>query len=209
MALDAEIKSQLKQYLQLLESDIVLKVSAGSDKVSQEMLDLVNELEAMSSKITVEKVQLERTPSFSVNRVGEDTGIVFAGIPLGHEFTSLVLALLQVSGRAPKVDQNVIDQIKKIDGEYHFETYVSLTCHNCPDVVQALNIMSVLNPNITHTMIDGAAFKEEVESKDILAVPTVYLNGESFGNGRMTIEEILAKLGQGPDAEELSEQRTL
>ena len=158
----------------------------------------------MSSKITVEKVELERTPSFSVNRVGEDTGVTFAGVPLGHEFTSLVLALLQVSGRAPKVDQNVIDQIKNIEGEYHFETYVSLTCHNCPDVVQALNIMSVLNPNITHTMIDGAAFKEEVESKDILAVPTVYLNGEPFGNGRMTIDEILAKLGQGPDAEELS-----
>ncbi|MER1987609.1 MAG: alkyl hydroperoxide reductase subunit F [Solibacillus sp.] len=204
MALDAEIKSQLNQYLQLLENDIVLKVSVGSDKVSDEMLALINELASMSSKITVEKVELVRTPSFSVNRVGEDTGVTFAGVPLGHEFTSLVLALLQVSGRAPKVDQNVIDQIKNIDGEYHFETYVSLTCHNCPDVVQALNIMSVLNPNITHSMIDGAAFKKEVESKDILAVPAVYLNGEPFGNGRMTIDEILAKLGTGPKTEELS-----
>ena len=204
MALDAEIKSQLNQYLQLLENDIVLKVSVGSDKVSDEMLALVDELASMSSKITVEKVELVRTPSFSVNRVGEDTGVTFAGVPLGHEFTSLVLALLQVSGRAPKIEQNVIDQIKNIDGEYNFETYVSLTCHNCPDVVQALNIMSVLNPNITHTMIDGAAFKEEVESKDILAVPAVYLNGESFGNGRMTMDEILAKLGTGPNAEELS-----
>lgn len=204
MALDAEIKSQLNQYLQLLENDIVLKISVGSDKVSNEMLALVNELASMSSKITIEKVELRRTPSFSVNRVGEDTGVTFAGVPLGHEFTSLVLALLQVSGRAPKIDQNVIDQIKNIDGDYHFETYVSLTCHNCPDVVQALNIMSVLNKNITHTMIDGAAFKEEVESKDILAVPAVYLNGEPFGNGRMTIDEILAKLGTGPKAEELS-----
>jgi len=204
VALDAEIKSQLNQYLQLLENDIVLKVSVGSDKVSDEMLALVNELASMSSKITVENVELERTPSFSVNRVGEDTGITFAGVPLGHEFTSLVLALLQVSGRAPKVDQSIIDQIKSIDGEYHFETYVSLTCHNCPDVVQALNIMSVLNPIITHTMIDGAAFKEEVESKDILAVPAVYLNGEPFGNGRMTIDEILAKLGTSSNSEELS-----
>ena len=134
----------------------------------------------MSSKIKVEKAELERTPSFSVNRIGEDTGVTFAGIPLGHEFTSLVLALLQVSGRAPKVDQKVIDQIKNIKGEYHFESYISLSCHNCPDVVQALNLMSVLNPGITHTMIDGAAFKEEVESKDIMAVPTVFLNGESF-----------------------------
>ncbi|QUG42579.1 alkyl hydroperoxide reductase subunit F [Psychrobacillus sp. INOP01] len=205
MALDTEIKSQLSQYLELLENDIVLKVSVGSDKVSDEMLALVEELASLSSKITVEKVELTRTPSFSINRVGEEhTAVTFAGIPLGHEFTSLVLALLQVSGRAPKVDQSVIDQIKKITGEYHFETYVSLTCHNCPDVVQALNIMSVLNPNITHTMIDGAAFKEEVESKDILAVPAVYMNGESFGNGRMTIEEIISKLGIGPDVEEFS-----
>lgn len=189
-----------------MENDILLKVSAGDDNVSKDMLSLVDELATMSSKITVEKVELERTPSFSVNRPGEDTGVVFAGIPLGHEFTSLVLALLQVSGRAPKVEQKLIDQIKNIQGEYHFESYISLSCHNCPDVVQALNVMSVLNSGITHTMIDGAAFKEEVESKDIMAVPTVYLNGESFGSGRMTLEEILAKMGNGPDASELSDK---
>ncbi|MGE8055110.1 alkyl hydroperoxide reductase subunit F [Bacillus mycoides] len=206
MILDADIKTQLSQYLQLMENDILLKVSAGDDNVSKDMLSLVDELATMSSKITVEKVELEKTPSFSVNRPGEDTGVVFAGIPLGHEFTSLVLALLQVSGRAPKVEQKLIDQIKNIQGEYHFESYISLSCHNCPDVVQALNVMSVLNSSITHTMIDGAAFKEEVESKDIMAVPTVYLNGESFGSGRMTLEEILAKMGNGPDASELSDK---
>jgi NADH-dependent peroxiredoxin subunit F len=204
MMLDADIKAQLAQYLQLMEGDVLLKVSAGSDDVSRDMLALVDELAAMSSHIKVEKTSLERTPSFSVNRIGEDTGITFAGIPLGHEFTSLVLALLQVSGRAPKVDQQVIDQIKNIKGEYHFESYISLSCHNCPDVVQALNVMSVLNPGISHTMIDGAAFKDEVESKEIMAVPTVFLNGEFFGSGRMTLEEILAKLGSGPDASELS-----
>jgi alkyl hydroperoxide reductase subunit F len=160
----------------------------------------------MSSKITVEKVELNRTPSFSINRVGEETGITFAGVPLGHEFTSLVLALLQVSGRAPKIDQSIIDQIKKIDGEYHFETYVSLTCHNCPDVVQALNIMSVLNPNITHTMIDGAAFKEEVESKNVMAVPAVFLNGEFWNGGRISLQEIIAKLGEGLSAEDLADK---
>ncbi|MED0873336.1 alkyl hydroperoxide reductase subunit F [Bacillus mobilis] len=206
MILDADIKTQLSQYLQLMENDILLKVSAGDDDVSKDMLALVDELATMSSKITVEKVELERTPSFSVNRPSEDTGVVFAGIPLGHEFTSLVLALLQVSGRAPKVEQKLIDQIKNIQGEYHFESYISLSCHNCPDVVQALNVMSVLNSGITHTMIDGAAFKEEVESKDIMAVPTVFLNGESFGSGRMTLEEILAKMGNGPDASELSDK---
>lgn len=202
--LDAEIKAQLAQYLELLEGDVVLKVSVGEDEVSREMKSLVDELSSMSPRIKVETASLQRTPSFSVNRPNEDTGIVFAGVPLGHEFTSLVLALLQVSGRAPKVDQKVIDQVKAIQGEYRFESYISLSCHNCPDVVQALNIMSVLNANITHTMIDGAAFKEEVESKDIMAVPTVFLNGESFASGRMTIEEILAKLGSGPDASEFA-----
>jgi NADH-dependent peroxiredoxin subunit F len=206
MLLDAEIKAQLAQYLQMMEGDVLLKVSAGSDDVSRDMLALVDELATMSSHIKVEHAELERTPSFSVNRTGEDTGVTFAGIPLGHEFTSLVLALLQVSGRAPKVDQKVIEQIKAIKSEYRFETYVSLSCHNCPDVVQALNLMSILNPGISHTMIDGAAFKDEVESKQIMAVPTVILNGEPFGSGRMSLEEILAKLGSGPDASELSDR---
>lgn len=204
MILDADIKAQLNQYLQLMEGDVLIKVSAESDAVSTDMLALVDEISSMSSRITVEKTQLPRTPSFSVNRVGEDTGVTFAGIPLGHEFTSLVLALLQVSGRAPKVEQNVIDQIKNISGEYHFESYISLSCHNCPDVVQALNLMSILNPGITHTMIDGAAFKAEVESKNIMAVPSVYLNGEFFGSGRMTLEEILAKMGNAPDASDFA-----
>ncbi|MFP7492903.1 alkyl hydroperoxide reductase subunit F [Terribacillus saccharophilus] len=202
MVLDANIKAQLNQYMALMENPIVLKVSAGADDVSKDMLALVEELAAMSPKITVEKAELTRTPSFTVNRVGEDTGVAFAGIPLGHEFTSLVLALLQVSGRAPKVDEKLINQIKNIKGEFHFESYISLTCHNCPDVVQALNVMSILNPNITNTMIDGAAFKEEVESKNIMAVPTVYLNGENFGSGRMTLEEMLAKMGSAADASE-------
>ncbi|MBY0148935.1 alkyl hydroperoxide reductase subunit F [Neobacillus niacini] len=206
MLLDADIKAQLSQYLQLMEGDILLKVSAGTDDVSRDMLLLIDELATMSSHIKVERTELERTPSFSVNRIGEDTGVTFAGIPLGHEFTSLVLALLQVSGRAPKVDQKVIDQIKAIKGEYRFESYISLTCHNCPDVVQALNIMSILNPGISHTMIDGAAYKAEVESKNIMAVPTVFLNGENFGGGRMSIEEILAKMGSGTDASELSDK---
>ena len=206
MLLDNEIKGQLNQYLQMMEGDVVLKVSTGSDEVSRDMLALVDELATMSAHIKVETAELERTPSFSVNRVGEDTGITFAGIPLGHEFTSLVLALLQVSGRAPKVDQKVIDQIKAIKGEFHFESYISLTCHNCPDVVQALNVMSLINPGITHTMIDGAAFKEEVESKDIMAVPTVFLNGESFGSGRMSLEEILAKMGSAADASEFADK---
>ncbi|MCB2300136.1 alkyl hydroperoxide reductase subunit F [Clostridium tagluense] len=206
MLLDADIKEQLAQYLKLLEGDVLIKVSAGSDTISKDMVSLLDEISNMSSKINVEKIKLSRTPSFSINRIGEDTGVTFAGIPLGHEFTSLVLALLQTSGRAPKTDEKLINQIKNIKGEYHFESYISLSCHNCPEVVQALNLMSILNAGITHTMIDGGSFKEEVESKNIMAVPSVYLNGEFFGSGRMTLEEILSKMGNTVDVSEFNDK---
>lgn len=206
MVLNGDIKSELNQYLQLMEGDVLLKVSAGEDNTSKEILALVDELAAMSPKISVERTVLPKTPSFSVNRIGEDTGVTFAGIPLGHEFTSLVLALLQVSGRAPKVDQKIIDQIKEIKGEFHFETYISLSCHNCPDVVQALNLMSILNKGISHTMIDGAAFKREVEDKKIMAVPSVYLNGEFLSSGRMTLEELLSKISNPIDPSEINKR---
>lgn len=206
MVLDDEIRGQLAEYLKLLENDVLIKVSAGSDDASKDMISLIDELAAMSSRIKKEQATLSRTPSFSINRVGADSGVSFAGIPLGHEFTSLVLALLQVSGRAPKVDEKLIERVKKLEGEYHFETYISLSCHNCPEVVQALNVMSILNPGISHTMVDGAVFKEEVESKDILAVPTIYLNGEEFGGGRMTLEEILEKLGSSSDVSAFEEK---
>ncbi len=193
--LDTQIKQQLEQYLALMEGDITIKVSAGTNT---EMTELVNELASMSNKIKVEQTTLPRTPSF---QIGER--ITFAGVPMGHEFTSLVMALLQVSGRKPKVDDKVIDQIKNIRGEYNFTTYISLSCHNCPDVVQALNIMSVLNPGIKHTMVDGAEFKAEVEQKNIMAVPFIELNGEAFGSGRMTVEEILAKMGSQADVSDI------
>jgi alkyl hydroperoxide reductase subunit F len=202
MILDKKIKDQLIEYLKLMEENVVIKLSTGSDEASSNMLGLADELASISTKIQLEKATLPRTPSFSINRVGEETGITFAGIPLGHEFTSLVLALLQVSGRPPKVEEKIIKAIKNLKGKYNFESYISLTCHNCPEVVQALNLMAVLNPNITHTMIEGGLFKSEIESKNIMAVPTVYLNGELFGIGRMAIEEILAKIGLPSDTSE-------
>jgi NADH-dependent peroxiredoxin subunit F len=199
--LDANIKAQLNQLLALLEGDLVLKVSAGDDKTSTDMLELVNELASMSPRITVEQTTLDRTPSFSINKAGaEDSGVVFAGLPLGHEFNSLVLALLQVSGRAPKVEEATIKRIQAIDTPVNFETYVSLTCHNCPDVVQAINIMAVLNPLVSHTMVEGGAYQDEVKAKDILAVPAVYKDGEFFEGGRMSLEDILDKLGAAQDA---------
>jgi NADH-dependent peroxiredoxin subunit F len=198
MALDSAIKLQLEQYLTLLESNITITASVGSDATSQEMLYLLQEIAGMTSRITVVQADLPRTPSF---RVGDR--VTFAGVPMGHEFTSLIMALLQVSGRRPKVDDKIIDQIKSLRGEYEFTTYISLSCHNCPDVVQALNIMSVLNPGIRHTMVDGAEFKDEVETKNIMAVPYVELNGEAFGSGRMTVEEILAKMGSQADVSDI------
>ena len=206
MKLDRDIKEQLAEYIKLMEGTVLIKVSAASDEISNNMVDLVDELVSMSSKIKMEKSNLLRTPSFSINRIGEETGVTFAGIPLGHEFNSLVLALLQVSGRAPKVDQKIIDVIKNLKGEYNFESYISLSCHNCPEVVQSLNLISILNPNVTNTTIDGGVFKDEIESKNIMAVPTVYLNGEFFSLGRMTVEEILAKIGTTLDASEFADK---
>ena len=193
--LDAQTKQQLEQYLALMEGDITIKLSAGDNT---EMAELVNEIASMTPRIRVEQATLPRTPSFQIG-----DRVTFAGVPMGHEFTSLIMALLQVSGRKPKVDDKVIDQIKDIRGEYTFTTYISLSCHNCPDVVQALNIMSVLNPNIRHTMVDGAEYKAEVEAKNIMAVPFVELNGETFGSGRMTLEEILAKMGSQADVSDI------
>jgi alkyl hydroperoxide reductase subunit F len=198
MPLDSAIRSQLEQYLKLLEGPVAITVRAGVDETSQAMLDLLHEIAGMTDLITIEPGQLPRSPSF---RVGDR--ITFAGVPTGHEFTSLILALLQASGRKPKIDDKVIEQIKAMRGEYRFETYISLTCHNCPDVVQALNTMAVLNPGISHVMIDGAAFQEEATNRNIMAVPSVWLNGKSFGSGRMTIEEILAKLGSAADVSDI------
>jgi len=206
MALDNNIKAELIPYLDYIEQPIVLKTSVGSDEKSQNMLAFVQEISELSDKISVENIKLERTPSFAIDKTNESSGIVFAGLPLGHEFTSFVMALLQVSGRKPKIDDNMISQIRGIDKKLDFTSYISLSCHNCPDVVQSLNILSVLNPNITHTMVDGGYFKDEVDAKQIMSVPTVYLNGSEFGGGRMTIEQVMDKLGESVDASELSDK---
>lgn len=202
MALDNEIKAQLNQYLGLLEGDLVLHLSVAGDAVSLQMRDLVNEIASMSPRISVLEAKLKRTPSFAISKPNETPRITFAGVPLGHEFTSLVLALLQVSGRKPKIDDSAIENIKALNSTHDFETYVSLTCHNCPDVVQALNTIAVLNPNFNHTMIEGGAFQNEIDERQIMGVPTVFHNGEMFGNGRMTLEEIIAKIDAGAAARE-------
>jgi alkyl hydroperoxide reductase subunit F len=197
--LDANLKTQLKGYLERVTQPIEIVASLDSGEKSFELQGLLREVAELSTHITViERADdAERKPSFSINRPGEQTGIRFAAIPMGHEFTSLVLALLQVGGHPLKLEADVIEQIRNLDGDYTFDSYISLSCQNCPDVVQALNVMSLINPRIRNTTIDGALFQDEVEQKQIMAVPTVYLNGQVFGQGRTSIEEILAKLDTG------------
>jgi len=199
--LDANLKAQLKSYLERVTQPIELVASLDDGAKSQELLGLLQDIDALSDKISLrDDGHDSRKPSFSINRPGADIGVRFAGLPMGHEFTSLVLALLQVGGHPSKASAEVIEQIQALEGDFHFETYFSLSCQNCPDVVQALNLMAVLNPNVRHVAIDGALFQDEVEKRQVMAVPSVYLNGENFGQGRMGLEEILAKLDTGAGA---------
>ncbi len=210
--LDANIQEQLRNYLQRLQQPIELTTTLDSSALSENIQELVNQIAGLSDLVTVAQrfdsesnSNTQWQPSFTVAPLTYKTqcGVVrFAGLPMGHEFTSLVLALLQMGGYPPKVDASVIEQIRNLPGHYCFETFVSLSCHNCPDVVQALNLMAVINPRIQHTMVDGAYFQSVVEQRQVMAVPTIYLNGQEFGAGRMSIEEILAKLDTGAAARE-------
>ncbi|MDA0189847.1 MAG: alkyl hydroperoxide reductase subunit F [Proteobacteria bacterium] len=210
--LDANIQNQLKAYLEKLQQPIELVASYDDSARAQEMRGLLTDIVALSPKVSLrEDGTAPLRPSFAVGRPGEAARIHFAGIPMGHEFTSLVLALLQTGGHPPKVEAELIERIRTLPGTFRFETFISLSCHNCPDVVQALNLMAVLNPGISHTMIDGALFQGEVDKRQIMAVPTVFLNGEPFGQGRMTLEEIVARIDTGAaarDAAKLSARDT-
>jgi alkyl hydroperoxide reductase subunit F len=199
--LEDSLKAQLKAYLVNLRQPIELVASLDAGPKSQEMLALLNDIVAQSDKVTLRQDGTDsRKPSFAIAPLDAQARVQFAGLPMGHEFTSLVLALLWSGGHPPKVEQAVIDQIVALEGDYRFETYFSLSCQNCPDVVQALTLMSVLNPRIQHVAIDGALFQAEVEARKIMAVPTVLLNGEPFAQGRMSLEQIVAKLDSGAEA---------
>jgi alkyl hydroperoxide reductase subunit F len=206
--LDDNLKAQLKAYLERVTLPFEIEASLNDSESSAELKQLLQDIAAMSDKISLNLEGNDaRKPSFSLKRTGTEQSLRFAAIPLGHEFTSLVLALLWTGGHPPKVEQSTIDQIKGLDGDYLFEVYMSLTCHNCPDVVQALSLMSVLNPRVKTVIVDGALFQDEVNAREIMAVPTIYLNGQEFGSGRMTVEEIAAKLDTGAaekDAAKLS-----
>jgi len=199
--LEDGLKAQLKSYLERVTQPFKIVASLNDSDSSREMLGLLQDVQAQTDKITLNTDGTDaRKPSFSLNRLGANMNLRFAAIPLGHEFTSLVLALLWVGGHPPKVEPDVIEQIKNLEGDFNFEVYVSLSCHNCPDVVQALNLMAVLNPKVKVVTIDGGLYQDEVNQRQIMAVPTIFLNGEVFGSGRMEIEEIIGKLDTGAAA---------
>lgn len=199
--LDDNMKQQLKAYLQKLQRPIEMVVSLDDREKSRELLQILQDIAGLSDQVTLRDDGNDpRTPSFSIQLPGQDQGVRFAGIPMGHEFTSLILALLQVGGHPPRISDETIEQIRAIQGNFEFETYFSLSCQNCPDVVQALNLMAVLNPGIRHVAIDGALFQDEVKDREVMSVPSVFLNGQPFDQGRMSLEQILAKIDTGAEA---------
>ena len=199
--LDQQLAAQLKAYLERVTQPFELVASLDEGKSSAELRGLLEQIAGMSDKITLRTDGDDaRKPSFTLQRQGTSTQLRFAAIPLGHEFTSLVLALLWTGGHPPKESEETLQAIRNLPGEYNFEVYMSLSCHSCPDTVQALSLMAIQNPNIKVTIIDGALYQKEVEERQIMGVPTVHLNGEMFANGRMTVEELLAKLDTGAAA---------
>jgi NADH-dependent peroxiredoxin subunit F len=203
--LDTAIKSQLRSYLERLQQPLQLVASYGANSLAagKDLRQFLNDIQDCSPLMTMtEAASAEYVPSFGIALAGQPARVVFAGLPLGHEFSSLVLALLQVGGHPPKVAPEVVQQVRSLSAAMHFEVFMSLSCHNCPEVVQALNLMAALNPNIRTTIIDGALFQDEVQRRDILAVPAVFLNGQPFATGRMTVEDVLAKLDTSSAARE-------
>lgn len=209
--LDDALKTQLQQYLGMLRQPIRLIATLDDSETGKDMGEMLNTIVGLSDRVTLETSGSDvRKPSFVVVRESETQGVRFAGLPLGHEFTSLVLALLWTGGHPPKVEKEVIDSIKGLEGDFNFEVYMSLSCHNCPDVVQALALMAIVNPRVKTVVIEGGAFQKEVQERQIMAVPMVFLNGQVFGSGRMNVEEIVAKLDTNAavrDAVKLSEKK--
>ena len=206
--LDANLKTQLKAYMENIRRPIELVASLDDSKASQDLEALLQDITSLSDKATWSRGDDARKPSFAVTAPGTDISVRFAGIPLGHEFTSLVLALLHVGGHPPKLDDQTVTQIQALQGDFTFEVYFSLSCQNCPDVVQGVNMLAALNPNIKAVSIDGALFKDEVDARQVMSVPMVFLNGEEFGSGRMDVKQILAKLDTGAEARMAEEIKT-
>lgn len=196
--LDAGLQTQLRAYLAKLRRPVRLVATLNESDAAREMQRLLCEVAALSNLLHYEETirpDVSR-PSFQITSVEREIGIHFAAIPMGHEFSSFVLALLQAGGHPAKAEAETLEAVRSLSGPLSFEVFISLSCHNCPDVVQALNLMAVENPNIVVTTIDGALAQEEAKARRVMAVPTVFLNGAPFTNGRKTLEELVALLDQ-------------
>ncbi len=204
--LNASLTDQLSELLKKMVSKIEIVSYVDNSETSQKVRALLEEVSQQSNKISIVEVNnneinnSKRKPSFELRRKldnsvnGESTvSVSFAGLPLGHEFSSLVLALLQVSGYAPKISDEQREAILKL-GPHNVTTYMSVTCLNCPEVVQSLNTISIINPKIQHTVVEGSAFREEVERLGIMSVPAVFEDGKLISSGRAGIDELVAIL---------------
>lgn len=194
--LTQDILKTLSAYTESMTQHVRFVVQTGSHSKRQELLDMLTAFAGVSDKLSIEErdAGLRSPVSFTLEADSQPTGVVFSGIPGGHEFNSLVLAVLQSGGRPGKLDPQIADSIAKINSQLHFEVFVSLSCHNCPDVVQALNQFALANSNIGCEMIDGGLFQNLINERDIQGVPSVYLNGELFANGKVEIAELVEKL---------------
>lgn len=202
--LSVELLASVKQYAVEMTKTVTFVMNKGQHEKRAELESFLNDLSSASSHIKVainDDIPLRSPLSFTLLSDGKETGITFSGIPGGHEFTSLVVALLQAGGRPLKLDTTIQQKIQQINAPLVFETFVSLSCHNCPDVVQTLNQFALLNSQIKNEMIDGGVFPELVQEKGLQGVPAVYLNGKSFANGKVDTAIILQKLfEQYPEA---------
>lgn len=203
--LENNLKQQLAQYLDMLKTEVTIGLSVSQDESSKKVKEFVEEVAELSDKIKVEEKELTYTPSFEIKGDFDHGRIVFAGVPLGHEFASFALAMLQAGGIEPKVDEATKKRIESIEAS-DFETIVSLSCHNCPDVVQALNIMAILNPNVNHTMIEGSMFQDIAEDRDVLAVPAIFKDGQFFEGGKQTMDTLLDKIAGGKSADDFADK---
>ena len=196
--LDQNLLDAVKSYSERMTRPITFVLGAGEHEQRAELLDFLTKIAGTSDKIVLaQTVDASLSPmSFKIVTQGQDTGIVFSGIPGGHEFTSLILAILQAGGSEIKLDSSIQAMIKHIQQPLKFETFVSLSCHNCPEVVQALNQFALLNDNISHEMIDGGVFQDLINARNIQVVPAVFLNGKPFANGKIDTAKLLEKLQQ-------------
>ena len=197
MKLNDQILTLLRGYATKIVNDVVIEHYGGNHAKKDELLRFLNDVASVSGKISV----ISKSSStnfdplkFEIKKNDLSLGIYFNGIPSGHEFNSFILAILQVGGVPLTLDTDLQRIIADINDELNFETIVSLSCENCPDVVQALNQFAILNSKITNTTIDGGLHPQMIKSRNIQSVPTVFLNGKEFASGRVSVAKLLEKI---------------